>query len=694
MNKRRRNSPCEDSCSVGASPAQCLFACGKLSLCSQCPAGHGASLTLGYGCSNGVNAPAKGRLMALGWLPYFYAVCVIALLVFTLSEAKADWQAWELYKSLPAYSMHPGPGILAWKQAVVPVQFEQASCGACHRDDLPQTPRLNHGRLLLVTYNCVACHKLQGIERPAMLGPDLTNVGNKVSREWIYKWLKNPRTIYDDNGNVVVDGVDTSTRMPQFHLSDPELRALSAYLSVQRANPVEHYSFHRSALASFAKKGDAADQGETRFNQMFCITCHALSVTRGGQSQLIGGNIGPELTKVGSKVKPEWLVAWLRNPQGYLLHTKMPRFQWSDEDLYAVTQYILRQLNDPDLLKDVPQMGAPTADEVQLGKQLFVRKGCAECHVIRGVEPRKNFGPDLSAEGIAAGLYPVTGDSKNAHFVPVHFDSGKVSKLQVSESIVPRFMISFIQAKLSDPTSVTPQANMPKFNMSQADLDDVTTALLSMVGSSAEYTSQKVIVQAPRPAFHPDGQFASIYDRYKCFVCHRFNGYGGTLAPDLSYEGSRSQNEWLIQFLMRPQTIRPTLTSRMPEFNMSEQDARTIADYLKTSMRNPKVDDASAKAFTPEMAARGKQLYEDKFQCQSCHTIGSSGGYVGPSLTNAGNWLTSAWIEAWLSNPQALIPHTIEPHQSFGRNEIDDLTAYLLTLKQSPQSAMASGGNQ
>jgi len=37
-----------------------------------------------------------------------------------------------------------------------------------------------------------------------MLGPDLTNVGTKVSREWIYKWLKEPRTIVDKDGNVSV----------------------------------------------------------------------------------------------------------------------------------------------------------------------------------------------------------------------------------------------------------------------------------------------------------------------------------------------------------------------------------------------------------------------------------------------------------------------------------------------------------
>ena len=42
-----------------------------------------------------------------------------------------------------------------------------------------------------------------------MLGPDLTNIGTKVSREWIYKWLKEPRTLLDKDGNATVNGYET-----------------------------------------------------------------------------------------------------------------------------------------------------------------------------------------------------------------------------------------------------------------------------------------------------------------------------------------------------------------------------------------------------------------------------------------------------------------------------------------------------
>ena len=111
---------------------------------------------------------------------------------------------------------------LAWEQPMLPVSYIQGSCGTCHRAAIAQTPRLDRGRQLLVEFNCVGCHRLEGVDRPVMLGPDLTNIGTKVSREWLYKWLKEPRTIVDSSGNVTVDGYETEEepRMPKFRLSE------------------------------------------------------------------------------------------------------------------------------------------------------------------------------------------------------------------------------------------------------------------------------------------------------------------------------------------------------------------------------------------------------------------------------------------------------------------------------------------
>jgi len=552
---------------------------------------------------------------------------------------------------------------LAWEQPLLPTRYIQASCGVCHQADIPQTPRLTKGRQLLAEFNCVGCHRLSGIETPAMIGPDLTNIGNKVGREWIYKWLKEPRTIVDDSGNTTVNGYETEDepRMPYFRLTEQELRGLSAYLVSLRSQPVQPYAFNPKVVAAWEKNPDLADQGQIRFREMFCSTCHSLAVTRAGETKLIGGDIGPELTKVGSKVNGDWLVTWLRNPQADLPNSKMPRYEWSDEDLYKVSRYIATKLTDSDLLSNVPKLGAPTQDEIQLGRRLFVEKGCRSCHLIQGLNPQKDFGPDLTALG-----------GKN------------VSQLEFGDSKIPRNLIAYMQAKITDPHSVNPAARMPQYHFKPEDLDAITTALLSMTGPAQSPALARLVVPAAHKEFHPAGAFGEVYERYKCYVCHRFNGFGGDLAPDLTYEGSRAQRPWLIAFLKNPQTLRPTLTLRMPQFNVTDPEASVLADYLEMALDSPAVrGGVDSKEFTPQVAATGKQLYEVKYQCQACHTIGSSGGYVGPNLSNVGNWMKPSWIEAWLKDPQALVPGTIEPKRAFTDDEVKALTAYLVTLRQS-----------
>jgi mono/diheme cytochrome c family protein len=555
---------------------------------------------------------------------------------------------------------------LAWEQPILPAHYLQAACGSCHQADIKEAPQLARGRELLSRLNCQACHKLTNLDRP-MLGPDLSSVGYKVSRDWIYKWLKEPRTVLDKDGNVTVNGYENGdeSRMPKFRLKDEEIKALSAFLSVQKATPVERYKINPAVVAAWVKKPDLLSQGEVRFRQMMCTTCHPLAVTRAGETKLIGGNIAPELTKVGSKVNEDWLVAWLRNPEGYLAHSNMPRYGWSDEDLYKVSQYVMGKLTDSDLLANMPQLGAATDEEVVAGKRLFAEKGCASCHGLKGITPQKDFGPDLTALG-----------GKHA------------SELEFGKAKIEHNLVSYVQAKLQDPVSVNPAARMPQYNWNQADLEAVTTALLSETGPAPTSALQHLVLPKAQGSFQPVGAFAEIYERYKCYACHRFNGYGGTLAPDLSYEGSRAQKKWIVEFLKNPQTIRPTLILRMPQFNMSDKDAAIAADYLALAVQKPDVDPESvdARVFTSAMVAMGKQLYEVKYQCQSCHTIGSTGGYVGPNLNNAGNWLTPSWIEAWLSNPQALQPDTIEPRRNLTAEEIRALTAYLMTLRSGIKS--------
>jgi hypothetical protein len=64
-----------------------------------------------------------------------------------------------------------------------------------------------------------------------------------------------------------------------------------------------------------------------------------------------------------------------------------------------------------------------------------------------------------------------------------------------------------------------------------------------------------------------------------------------TLPPPLIREGERVQPNWLYGFLLNPPPIRPTnyMMLRMPKFNMSNEDARAIANYFSgvSRLTNP-----------------------------------------------------------------------------------------------------------
>ena len=78
----------------------------------------------------------------------------------------------------------------------------------------------------------------------------------------------------------------------------------------------------------------------------------------------------------------------------------------------------------------------------------------------------------------------------------------------------------------------------------------------------------------------------------------------------------------------------------------------------------------------------GRQLFYSKYACQSCHIAAKTDkGYIGPTLTDVGSWLTPAWTYAWLKDPQALRPGTAEPNQNMSDDDARALAAFLMSLK-------------
>jgi cytochrome c1 len=538
---------------------------------------------------------------------------------------------------------------LAWEEPILPATYLESSCGQCHQQNLPATPQLNLGRQMLSRYGCVHCHALKRPDNSVVAAtddpPSLEHIADKTSREWIYAWLKDPQAY------------SPTATMPNFKLSDDDARDVSAFL-IDSSTP-GNLKVVPATLQHAAKvKDDTTLQTKAAslYGESFCASCHAVQNAAGN---LVGGDLGPELTKIGSKVKPEWLQAWIRNPHDYDPPTAMPHYRFTDEEVGLLTGFLMGKA-DSDLLANV-HLEAPTPEQIAHGKRLVNDYGCASCHVINGIKHPENFAPELTRIG-----------------------SKPVNQLAFAPG-VNHTLYDYIDAKIRQPRAFGPGLKMPQYSFTPSQVNALVNALLSHNERSFTLPSAWTVPAPPPSHYQPAGKAGQLVHDLACFSCHAINGRGGDMAPDLSWEGSAVQRDWLVQFFRNPNTLRPALIRRMPRFNLTDSEINTLTDYIMTVYQSPSIDrDSMAlSGFPTGQVEVGKQLFYSKYGCQGCHIVDAKQdkGYIGPTLTHVGSRLTAAWVYNWLKDPQTLRPGTQEPKRNMSDEDATALTAFLMSQK-------------
>src|SRR5437588_26221 len=54
-----------------------------------------------------------------------------------------------------------------------------------------------------------------------------------------------------------------------------------------------------------------------------------------------GGYVGPNLNNAGGWLTPAWIGAWLRNPHGLIPDTIEPRRNFTEDEVRALTAYLM-----------------------------------------------------------------------------------------------------------------------------------------------------------------------------------------------------------------------------------------------------------------------------------------------------------------------------------------------------------------
>jgi ubiquinol-cytochrome c reductase cytochrome b subunit len=161
-------------------------------------------------------------------------------------------------------------------------------------------PQILVGRRIYQDMNCAYCHKIKG--KGGVIGPELDKVAGEESVEWLEKHFRDPRS------------VTPGSAMPQLHLLDDEIVALTAYMKSLGGEP-----FTKEAPKLFAAN---------------CAVCHKIGKE--------GGEVGPDLSLIGSARDKNFLKRYIGDPTATNPGTVMPAFkgQLTDVQIEDLARYL------------------------------------------------------------------------------------------------------------------------------------------------------------------------------------------------------------------------------------------------------------------------------------------------------------------------------------------------------------------
>lgn len=551
------------------------------------------------------------------------------------------------------------------------------------------------GKELVERHNCLGCHKLEvlGITDNDF-APDLSKIGSKTNRKWIYNWIKHPTKYWPD------------TRMPDPRLTEEEANDVTAYLVTLKddeymaketppvpSEAVEEMAvrFLRSKLpeteakAKVAKLDDHGRKmliGEEAIYRNGCFGCHDIPGFEGRQ------RIGAELTAEGFKeierfdfgmhkyvhiphTRHDWVDQKVRQPYVYFLgkvinpyeqELRMPWFGFSREDAAKITTFILGQTGKPapDKYKYDPR-----GDKLALleGRKIIERRNCVGCHKVGAGDQIIQLGKFDFAE------HKVWAEDPIVATYDKNLPEGKFASVaQVKEAAEKDRVIVDRKAWILGETV------LGKDYFSIPD-DILTTKPVQVDVGSTEV--QKVALDKPESVKVfgvGEGHIAELK-----IGQNKIYEDASMAPPVLREEGAKVRPEWLFKWLKNVTTVRNHIEVRMPQWEWSDADATAIVRYFSAAAAVPfpyetetvaqltdDPNDPIHKTAKEIFGLPGTPEYDNSLKCFSCHPAGelmptNPKESWGPNLYLAHDRLKISFINSWLHHPPGWAPGTRMP---------------------------------
>ncbi|MCO4792970.1 MAG: c-type cytochrome [Bacteriovoracaceae bacterium] len=184
-------------------------------------------------------------------------------------------------------------------------------------------------------------------------------------------------------------------------------------------------------------------------------------------------------------------------------------------------------------------------------------------------------------------------------------------------------------------------------------------------------------------------------EKFGCYGCHKIKGWEHKRKPGPSLKkiASKVDKKFFKSWVWDPKSFNKH--AKMPRF--FEQDNNSSPEFIKKNVAevNAIADyiwsiSSDYKPFAKYSGGnkkRGKELVKD-IGCMGCH--GADGfakeskkidAYAGPFLTGIGSKVDADWLVSWLKKPSHYQEDTIMPSFRLTNKEANDITAYLMSLK-------------
>lgn len=284
------------------------------------------------------------------------------------------------------------------------------------------------GEKLFVSRGCRGCHGVAPDEASiSSRVPNLAGVGLKLRGDWLFHWLKSPRSY------------DPHTPMPQLKLTADEIRHLVAFLlsrksgagvvaaaprfdprsdpraGRQLAERHECASCHqleggplpRPAFELASDTGESAEtarrNGRLLVGYYNCRGCHRIEGSGGAIAEHLERKTlaPPTLEGEGARVQVSWLQEYLRGPTSLRpwLGMHMPDFALPESEAGALAKYFAALAGVPPTDEPVP---AASAETLARGLRRLAHFKCAQCHPSSPQMPKGMDPEDLSINFVLA----------------------------------------------------------------------------------------------------------------------------------------------------------------------------------------------------------------------------------------------------------------------------------------------------